>query len=106
MLTCLTCSAMADQNLVPYVGVVRDINASIEEVCGLITGFGAGKTRYPGCLKLTVTGFGIGCVRTFHYEYLDGPHKGERYIFSEEMTAVNAVNHSMIAEFADRTTPT
>jgi len=86
---------MSDQKLVPYVRVVRDINASVEEVWGLITGFGAEKTWYPGCLKLTVTGFGIGSVRTFHYEYPDGPHKGERYTFSEEMTAVDAVNHSM-----------
>lgn len=95
MLTFVKRSAMCDQKLVPYVRVVRDINASVEEVWGLITGFGAEKTWYPGCLKLTVTGFGIGSVRTFHYEYPDGPHKGERYTFSEEMTAVDAVNHSM-----------
>ena len=86
---------MSDQKLVPYVTVTRDINAPIEAVWGLIAGFGAEKPWYPGCLKLSVTGFGIGCVRTFHYEYPDGPHKGERYTFSEEMTAVDAVNHSM-----------
>lgn len=86
---------MSNQDSIHYITVTRDINAPIEEVWGLIAGFGAEKTWYPGCLSLKVTGFGIGSVRTFNYEYPDGPQKGERYVFSEEMTAVDADNHSM-----------
>lgn len=86
---------MSGQEIIPYVTVKRDINAPIDELWGLIAGFGAERTWYPGCLKLSVTGFGIGSVRTFHYEYPDGPQKGERYVFSEEMTAVDADKHSM-----------
>lgn len=91
---------MTGQELIRYVTVTRDIKAPIAEVWGLIAGFGAERTWYPGCLKLSVTGFGIGSVRTFYYEYPDGPQKGERYTFSEEMTAVDAEKHSM--SFQDR----
>ncbi|KAH6973109.1 hypothetical protein BKA56DRAFT_691801 [Ilyonectria sp. MPI-CAGE-AT-0026] len=83
------------QEFVPYHTVTRDIYAPIGEVWGILGGFGAEKAWYPGCIKLTLEGFGIGSIRTFSYEYPAGPHKGERYEFSEEMTEVDAANYSM-----------
>ncbi|KAI8680711.1 hypothetical protein NCS56_00477000 [Fusarium sp. Ph1] len=83
------------QDLVPYITVVRDIYAPIGEVWGILGGFGAEKAWYPGCIKLSLEGFGIGSIRSFSYEYAFGPHKGERYEFTEEMTEVDAANHSM-----------
>ncbi|RBR13189.1 hypothetical protein FVER53590_09869 [Fusarium verticillioides] len=87
---------MAQDHLEEYVCVTREINAPIAEVWGMIAGFGAEKAWYPGCLSLSVEGFGIGSIRTFEYEYPEGEHKGERYTFSEEMTEVDAANHSMM----------
>ncbi|CAG9990054.1 unnamed protein product [Clonostachys byssicola] len=81
--------------LVLYHTVIRDIYAPIDEVWGILGGFGAEKSWYPGCIKLSLEGFGIGSIRTFSYEYPAGPHKGERYEFSEELTEVDAGNHSM-----------
>ncbi|KAF2008871.1 hypothetical protein BU24DRAFT_456095 [Aaosphaeria arxii CBS 175.79] len=81
--------------LVDYVTVTRDINAPIGEVWGIIGGFGAEKAWYPGCKKLILEGFGLGSIRTFHYEYPSGPKAGETYIFSEEMTAIDIPNYSM-----------
>ncbi|KAF5647808.1 polyketide cyclase dehydrase [Fusarium tjaetaba] len=86
---------MAQHQLDEYVCVTREINAPVAEVWGMIAGFGAEKAWYPGCLRLSVEGFGIGSTRTFDYEYPEGEHKGERYTFSEEMTEVDAANHSM-----------
>lgn len=83
------------QDLVPYTTVIRDIYAPIGEVWGILGGFGAEKAWYPGCIKLSLEGFGIGSIRTFCYEYTFGPHKGERYEFTEELIEVDAVNHSM-----------
>ncbi|EXL47892.1 hypothetical protein FOCG_10405 [Fusarium oxysporum f. sp. radicis-lycopersici 26381] len=62
------------QELVPYTTVTRDIYAPIGEVWGILGGFGAEKACY---------------------EYPEGPQKGQRYEFSEEMTEVDASNHSM-----------
>ncbi|CAH0019613.1 unnamed protein product [Clonostachys rhizophaga] len=83
------------QELMLYHTVIRDIYAPIGEVWGILGGFGAEKSWYPGCIKLSLEGFGIGSIRTFSYEYPAGPHKGERYEFSEELTEVDAGNHSM-----------
>ncbi|EXA32582.1 START-like domain superfamily [Fusarium oxysporum f. sp. vasinfectum] len=83
------------QELVPYTTVTRDIYAPIGEVWGILGGFGAEKAWYPGCIKLSLEGFGIGSIRRFSYEYPEGPQKGQRYEFSEEMTEVDASNHSM-----------
>ncbi|RTE81692.1 hypothetical protein BHE90_003787 [Fusarium euwallaceae] len=83
------------QDLVPYTTVIRDIYAPIGEVWGILGGFGAEKTWYPGCIKLSLEGFGIGSIHTFCYEYAFGPHKGERYEFTEELIEVDAANHSM-----------
>jgi hypothetical protein len=86
---------MAHRDYEEYICVTREINAPVGEVWGIIAGFGAEKAWYPGCLRLSVEGFGIGSVRTFEYEYPTGEHRGERYTFSEEMTEVDAKNHSM-----------
>ncbi|KAH7156358.1 hypothetical protein EDB81DRAFT_786802 [Dactylonectria macrodidyma] len=83
------------QPLVHYVTVTREIDAPIGELWALVAAFGAERTWYPGCRKLTLEGFGIGSVRTFDYEYPAGKNKGQRYVFSEEMTAVDADKHSM-----------
>ncbi|EGU80194.1 hypothetical protein FOPG_14533 [Fusarium oxysporum f. sp. conglutinans race 2 54008] len=84
-----------NQELVPYHTVTRDIYAPIGEVWGILGGFGAEKAWYPGCIKLSLEGFGIGSVRRFSYEYPAGPQKGQRYEFSEELTEVDAPNYSM-----------
>lgn len=83
------------EELVHYQSVAREIYAPIGEVWGILGGFGAEKAWYPGCIKLSLEGFGIGSIRTFSYEYPAGPHKGERYEFSEELTEVDAANYSM-----------
>ncbi|UPK91752.1 hypothetical protein LCI18_002687 [Fusarium solani-melongenae] len=83
------------QDLVPYATVTRDIYAPIGEVWGILGGFGAEKAWYPGCIKLSLEGFGVGSIRSFCYEYAFGPRKGERYEFTEELTEVDAANHSM-----------
>ncbi|EXK30484.1 hypothetical protein FOMG_13290 [Fusarium oxysporum f. sp. melonis 26406] len=86
---------MSEQPLTHYITVTREINAPIGEVWGLVAAFGGEKAWYPGCLKLSLEGFGIGSIRTFSYEYPAGKNKGKRYEFSEEMTAYDADNHSM-----------
>ncbi|KAL6407461.1 Polyketide cyclase/dehydrase [Ilyonectria robusta] len=83
------------QPLIRYITVTREIDAPIGEAWGIVAAFGAERAWYPGCRKLTLTGFGIGSIRTFDYEYPAGKHKGERYTFSEEMTAYDADKHSM-----------
>ncbi|KAM5353553.1 hypothetical protein ACJ41O_000203 [Fusarium nematophilum] len=83
------------EELVPYHTVTRDIYAPIGQVWGILGGFGAEKAWYPGCIRLSLEGFGIGSIRTFSYEYPAGPHTGERYEFSEEMTEVDAANYSI-----------
>lgn len=43
-----------------------------------------------------MTGFGVGSIRTFDYQYPPGTKQaGEEYVFSEEMTAVDAEKHSV-----------
>jgi hypothetical protein len=86
---------MSGQNLVHYITVTRDIDAPIGEVWGIVAGFGAERPWYPGAKKVSLKGFGIGSVRTFTYEYPAGQHKGEGYVFSEELTACDADNYSM-----------
>ncbi|KAH6995394.1 hypothetical protein EDB80DRAFT_815708 [Ilyonectria destructans] len=83
------------QPLIHYVTVTREIDAPIGEVWGIVAAFGAERTWYPGCKKLTLEGFGIGSIRTFDYEHPAGKNKGQRYVFSEEMTAYDADKHSM-----------
>ncbi len=86
---------MSDQDLVHYVTVTRDLDAPIGEVWGIVAGFGAERPWYPGAKKVSLEGFGIGSVRTFTYEYPAGKHKGEGYVFTEELVAVDADKHSM-----------
>ncbi|VUC24116.1 unnamed protein product [Clonostachys rosea] len=86
---------MSTDNLVHYITVTRDINAPIGEVWGIVAGFGAEKTWYPGALKVSLEGFGIGSVRHFSYEYPAGKNKGQRYEFTEELTEYDAKNYSM-----------
>ena len=86
---------MAHRQYEEYICVTREIKAPIADVWGIIAGFGAEKAWYPACLRLSVEGFGLGSIRTFEYEYPAGEQKGQRYTFSEEMTEVDAANHSM-----------
>ncbi|KAH7155556.1 hypothetical protein B0J13DRAFT_604530 [Dactylonectria estremocensis] len=81
---------------VPYITVTREIDAPIGEVWVIVAAFGAERTWYPGCRKLTLEDFGTGNVRTLDYECPAGKNKGQRYVFSEEMTAVDADKHSMV----------
>ncbi|KAL1582063.1 hypothetical protein WHR41_09135 [Cladosporium halotolerans] len=86
---------MSGQGLSPWVTTIRDISAPIDRLRDLIASFRAERTWHPVCLELFVTGFGVGSVRIFHYEYAGLPQKCERYVFSENMTAVCADEHSM-----------
>ncbi|RSM00615.1 hypothetical protein CEP52_009006 [Fusarium oligoseptatum] len=65
------------------------------ECRGILTALYAAGQITTGCIKLSLEGFGIGSIRTFCYEYAFGPHKGERYEFTEELIEVDAANYSM-----------
>ncbi|EKG13605.1 Polyketide cyclase/dehydrase [Macrophomina phaseolina MS6] len=86
---------MSNDSLVHYTTVIRDIDAPIGEVWGLVAGFGAEKPWYPGAKSVSLEGFGLGSIRTFSYVYPTGKNKGQEYTFSEELTAYDASNHSM-----------
>lgn len=85
---------MSEQSLTHYITVTREIDAPIGEVWGLASSFGAERAWYPGCIKLSLEGFGLGSIRTFTYEYPAGKNKGKQYVFSEEMTAYDGDKHS------------
>ncbi|KAH6618604.1 hypothetical protein C7974DRAFT_426876 [Boeremia exigua] len=87
----------SEVDLVHYITVTREIDAPIGEVWGLVAGFGAEKAWYPDAKSVSLTGFGVGSIRTFHFAYPAGPNKGEEYIFSEdqELTECDAPNYSL-----------
>ncbi|KAM5354609.1 hypothetical protein ACJ41O_001256 [Fusarium nematophilum] len=68
--------------------VTRVINAPIGQIWGIVTSFGAESLWFPGVVTSSLEGYGLGSVRTLHFE--NGPWGNN---FHDEMVVCDPAKH-------------
>ncbi|KAM6504650.1 hypothetical protein FSOLCH5_015385 [Fusarium solani] len=68
--------------------VTRVINAPIGQIWGIVTSFGAESLWFPGVVTSSLQGYGLGSVRTLHFE--NGPWGNN---FHDKMVVCDPAKH-------------